>query len=491
MAHPKTKAKVKVRLGDLIDQVRESALPGELPADSHFIGLEDIIPHEGVLGKVSQITSVKSRVSKFETGDVLYGRLRPYLRKSAIAEFNGSASAEFLVMRCSSRILSRYLLMILLSEDFSKYISNRVKGDRPRTSYDTVAGYQIDLPPIEVQTEICDRDEQLALAVARVEHAVDTHRNAASDLTNALRTRLIWKNCEVTTSLDQLLESIDYGTTQKSSYGGIGVPTLRIPNISPNGDIDTSDLKYTPIEKSDIEKYQLSDGDVLMIRSNGSLSLVGRAALVYELHATYAFAGYLLRLRPKQGVLGGYLLQLVKSGPFLKMVEKAARSSTGINNLSAARLKKFSVPLASIEKQKTIVDTLEKLQAEVFLSSEYLEKAKFNAKALREKIRDVWLGNSASHSVLAQSSRPTKADNLEDLTLQMDWDSIDDIESSILEHIDLMEPQGVGFEVLSSKMRVEYESLRDAVFKLLTGNPKMLSQEFDKQSRSIVLRRAK
>lgn len=103
----------------------------------------------------------------------------------------------------------------------------------------------------------------------------------------------------------------------------------------------------------------------------------------------------------------------------------------------------------------------------------------------------MWLGNSASHSVLAQSTRPTKENNLEDLTLQMDWDSIEDIESSILEHIDLMQPQGVGFEVLSSKMRVEYEPLRDAVFKLLTGNPKMLSQEFDKQSRSIVLRRAK
>ena len=122
----------KVELGSLVSQVRSTAMPNELPISTHFIGLEDVIPHEGRIRNSSYTSEVKSRVFLFSSGDVLYGRLRPYLSKVALVDFDGSASAEFIVLRCSEKILPRYLLMILLSEDFTGFISARVKGDRPR-----------------------------------------------------------------------------------------------------------------------------------------------------------------------------------------------------------------------------------------------------------------------------------------------------------------------------------------------------------------------
>ena len=73
---------------------------------------------------------------------------------------------------------------------------------------------------------------------------------------------------------------IRYGTAKKSAYDVIdGTPVLRIPNIV-NGCIDTTNLKYGHFDKKELEMLSLKKDDLLIIRSNGSLDLVGKAAVV-------------------------------------------------------------------------------------------------------------------------------------------------------------------------------------------------------------------
>jgi type I restriction enzyme S subunit len=482
----------KIELGTVVSLVRVSTMPGDLPSDTRFIGLEDIAPHEGQIISLSHVSKVRSRVFQFQNGDVLYGRLRPYLVKAAVADFDGSASGEIIVLRCTKRILPGYLLTLLLSEDFTQFINERTKGDRPRTSFATIASYQLNLPSLEAQVEVCDRDSRLVSAVSRLSEALMELERAAASLMEMTRTRLIWGgDAEIDfVPLADLVDSIDYGTSKKSTYGGIGTPVLRIPNIMPSGEIDAGDLKYTSLNQREVDQYCLKAGDLLLIRSNGSLSLVGQAAKVGEVHEGHAFAGYLLRMHPRNGVLSDYLLELVRSSPFRRMIESAARSSTGINNLSAGRLAAFPVPPLQIEHQKRIVDMLARLQGSVTSSSEKLRQAWLYATALQKTARRGWLGHSTS-----QVSEPLTATMRDEISIPDhadvgDLQMSEAVEDMLLRRLDTM-PSGTGsFETLTEGLREDYDTLRDAVFKLLAVTPPRLEQIFDERHRSIVLRRS-
>src|SRR5260370_40957586 len=93
------------------------------------------------------------------------------------------------------------------------------------------------------------------------------------------------------TTLGELAHSLRYGPSAKCSYENVGVPVLRIPNVE-DGRINIEDLKFGPLPDREAEELRLRLGDILMVRSNGSLNLVGRPALV-ESHAVgFCYAGY-------------------------------------------------------------------------------------------------------------------------------------------------------------------------------------------------------
>lgn len=105
-------------------------------------------------------------------------------------------------------------------------------------------------------------------------------------------------------------ESLKYGTSQKCSPDKKGVPVLRIPNIAKNI-IDHDDIKYADLPTKEFQQLRLQPGDVLVIRSNGSVSLVGKSALVREAEKDFAYAGYLIRIRPDLAKVQPEYLNLV------------------------------------------------------------------------------------------------------------------------------------------------------------------------------------
>ncbi|MDV1095905.1 restriction endonuclease subunit S [Raoultella ornithinolytica] len=490
MANTSLRPLAKVELGSLVSQVKITTMPEDLPDTTRFIGLEDIASQNGQIIGVSKVSSVRSRVFQFQSGDVLYGRLRPYLKKVAVADFNGAASGEIIVLRCSDLILPRYLQILLLSEDFTFYINSRVKGDRPRTNMTILASYQLELPSIPVQEAICAHYSQLEIAVSKLEHAVKKIDSQSRILVDAIRTKLLWEQpADLHTPLGKIVESIDYGTSQKSASNYTGTPVLRIPNISSNGKIDDSNLKYAPLESKDIDKYLLKEGDLLLIRSNGSLSLVGRSAKVDKAYEGYAFAGYLLRLHPINGILSDYLLEVFRSRNFMQQVETAARSTSGVNNLSAGRLADFLIPLKSAESQKKIVDILTRVQSAVIISIDNLNKTLSKAKTILEMMRGNWLGHSLrdlpENMNSAMDSKDTKlVDHEKSNILEKEMD----IDTIILQRLNAFPSRTASFETLSQGLKYDYDEIRDAIFRMLSMNPPKLVQRFDKEKHSIILR---
>jgi type I restriction enzyme S subunit len=102
---------------------------------------------------------MKSSTFRFQAGDVLYGRLRPYLNKVCIPSFDGFASTEFYVLRPHDEILGHYLLYFLNQSEIAAQATRINQGDRPRVKWSQLAEFEIPLPPIDEQRRIVEAIE--------------------------------------------------------------------------------------------------------------------------------------------------------------------------------------------------------------------------------------------------------------------------------------------------------------------------------------------
>lgn len=123
--------------------VEESTLP--------YLGLEHIDSWTG--RKVpGEISNSEGLASAFSAGDVLFGKLRPYLAKVHLAEQEGLISSEALVIRSKAELHSAFLKYYLLSRDFINIVDSSTYGSKmPRASWDFIGNLPIVLPGIEEQ----------------------------------------------------------------------------------------------------------------------------------------------------------------------------------------------------------------------------------------------------------------------------------------------------------------------------------------------------
>jgi type I restriction enzyme, S subunit len=148
------------KLSDFVHPRGEKALPSSLP-DATFLGMDHIEAHTTrIIGGVPA-SKMKSAGAKFYRGDVLYGRLRPYLNKVATPGFDGLASAEFIVFPDSQLLHSQFLKHRLNASDFVSFASHLNEGDRPRVDFDQIGAFPILLPPATEQRRIVAKIEEL------------------------------------------------------------------------------------------------------------------------------------------------------------------------------------------------------------------------------------------------------------------------------------------------------------------------------------------
>ena len=159
-----------------------------------YVGLENIESWTGKLLIDYQPDSVDSTVVTFDTGDVLFGKLRPYLAKVARPDFEGAATTEILVLRPTDECTQDYLAYCLLSTPYIRWIDTLTYGARmPRVSPDDVATSLIALPPLPEQRAIAaflDRETaRIDDLVARKEHLIALLREKRTALITHAVTR--------------------------------------------------------------------------------------------------------------------------------------------------------------------------------------------------------------------------------------------------------------------------------------------------------------
>jgi type I restriction enzyme S subunit len=119
-------------------------------------------------------------------------------------------------------------------------------------------------------------------------------------------------------------------------------------------------LKSADFDEKEKCTYTLKAGDILTIRSNGSVSLVGKCALVRGDDTKFLYAGYLIRLRPSnEGVLSEYLMACFSSQLLRRQIEAKAKSTSGVNNINSGELQALVVPLCGQDEQRQIIAEVE------------------------------------------------------------------------------------------------------------------------------------
>jgi len=148
----------------------------ELKTDLPYIGLEHIESRTGkLLTQEMQTIDGKSKI--FRTGDVLFGKLRPYLAKVIRTTFNGQCTGELLVMRPKLTIQD-YLFYYILSRDFIDIVNSSTYGAKmPRANWEFIGSLPLLLPPETEQntiTEFLDRETKyIDKLVMNVQNSID------------------------------------------------------------------------------------------------------------------------------------------------------------------------------------------------------------------------------------------------------------------------------------------------------------------------------
>lgn len=157
----------------LKDVVTESKLiETELSSSDTYIGLENIESNTGNYIKTNEKETISSALH-FEKGKILFPKLRPYLNKVHLAEFNGLCSTEFHVFN-SKNIDVKFLYYCLLSRITLEQTSNLMTGNTlPRLQSSDISHILIPNPPFEKQKEIVKHIQQIRNQAKRLKNEAD------------------------------------------------------------------------------------------------------------------------------------------------------------------------------------------------------------------------------------------------------------------------------------------------------------------------------
>ena len=145
-----------VRIADWCELIRDSVKPRTRP-DALYLGLEHLAP-----GRLIRIGSgiagdMRSTTSAFNPGDVLYGKLRPYLDKAVLADDSGVCTTELLVLRPRPDVDARFLSTVLHSPNFLEYAVAGTTGvQHPRTSWAHIREFEVSEFSLDEQRQIAD-----------------------------------------------------------------------------------------------------------------------------------------------------------------------------------------------------------------------------------------------------------------------------------------------------------------------------------------------
>ena len=177
-----------VRLGDITNYGTTTKVE-RLQPDTWVLDMEDIEKSSGRLLQRLRFAQRPALSDKncFLAGDVLYGKLRPYLNKVLVADEDGVCTTEVIPFRCYGNYVPQYFRLVLSSPFFLEYVNARSYGMKmPRLGTEDARKSVIPLPPLAEQSRIVTRVEALMRLCDALEAKGQLEAAQHSQLVNTL-----------------------------------------------------------------------------------------------------------------------------------------------------------------------------------------------------------------------------------------------------------------------------------------------------------------
>ena len=325
-------------------------------------------------------------IRKFNKGDILYGSRRTYLKKVAIADFDGITANTTFVIKANEDLIEPVLLAhLMLSHDFTEYSVKNSRGSvNPYINWKDIADYEFLLPPKAEQ-------KRLAKLLWAADEVVEKEKRELEklDLFRQSKLKDIFKSANTHTRLKDLpIEEIN-GLWKTDDHDSIDVSVIRSTEFSDYGTICFDKLEPMPVKVSQYKTRKLYPADIIVERSGGGPDQpVGRVCYFEQSEGEYSFSNFTscLRVADSNVILPKYLFYFLEYYWEMGGTDRIQNQTTGIRNLDYELYKMIKVPMLSIEKQKQAIGIIDQIQLSIFAMKSQIEQSQQIKQELINKV---------------------------------------------------------------------------------------------------------
>ena len=341
-----------VKLGEVARYDKVQGIHSGLP----YVGLEHI--ESGTrkfIGSRSDM-EVQSSSFLFNPHHVLYGRLRPYLRKVLVPDFAGHCSTEIFPILPSSDLDRSYLSYWLIAEFTTSAIDRLCNGARmPRANMEQALELEIPLPPLAEQKRIvalldeafAGIDEATAKAEANIRDAEILFESYLQSVFHDQEQG--WEQKRLGDLVTRLTNG--YVGPTRNIYQESGVPYLLARHVK-NNRLNFDGRTFISQEFNlKNKKSLLKTGDVLLVQSGH----IGHCAVVTDEHDGHNCHAMIVITATKGSFIGPFLSLFFNSSGMKRKFEQI-RSGSTVPHLTCGEIRELMIPLPTIEIQKDIVE---------------------------------------------------------------------------------------------------------------------------------------
>ena len=379
-----------VKLGDIAIEAKSSNKGDK--TGIRIVGLEHLTPSNVTLSSWSDDTE-NSFTKEFSKGDVLFGRRRAYLKKAAVAPFDGICSGDITVIRAIEDKVDPDLLPFIIHNDFLfDFAVGKSAGSlSPRVKWTHLKEFTIDIPSMPEQSK-------LAETLWSINETKNVYEKLINKTDELVKSQFIEMFGDPQTNdkdlpvmhINEVVSLLRNGATIKQNKDREGYPITRIETIA-NRTVDRSRMGYAGItDLSKYEDYILQDGDILMSHIN-SVTHMGKSA-IYERSAdeNIIHGMNLLCLRPKVNIVMPYFLyRYFQMDYFYDLVLSITKKAVNQASMTIKDLGNLTLIVPDMESQMLYVDFVRQS-----------DKSKF---ALQEAIKDL---DALSKKIIAENLIP-------------------------------------------------------------------------------------
>ncbi|NLN42063.1 MAG: restriction endonuclease subunit S [Clostridiales bacterium] len=355
--------------------------PKEDAKNYRCIELEHINQETGRINGWSNSIEQKSAKTYFKTGDILYGKLRPYLKKYYLAEFDGVCSTEIWVIKGKTNLVCNEFLFYLIQTEKFNFVANISTGTKmPRADWDYIKSTIFKIPPLPEQRKITEILSTWDKAIELKEQLIEEKKEQKKGLMQKLlrgeiRLPGFGREEAKKTRLKGYIKEIKRKNTKEKIN-----KILSVTNT--NGFIEQHEQFDKGVASSNLSNYKIIEKGEFAY--NPSRINVGSIDLLRNYEAGVLSPMYIVFKTEKEKLLPEYLYQYVKSDEFYAQIKSFLQGSVRQSlSFKALEMIRLFIP-KSLKEQEAIARLLSTADKEIELLEGELEQLKLQKKGLMQ-----------------------------------------------------------------------------------------------------------